>query len=187
MGCARSTVGLVIPSGYSFNLDGTNIYMTMAAVFLAQATNTHLDLKQQASLLIVAMITSKGASGVTGAQGATGATGAQGATGPAGPQGPIGAQGPQGATGATGPSGSLRVVGVSVSRVDAGTLTGTVACAAGHVLLGGGVEVTTTGNYAEVQLISSYPSSTTVWSATVDLETNAGGTATLTPYALCSP
>jgi aerobic C4-dicarboxylate transport protein len=67
LGCSRSTVGLVIPTGYSFNLDGTNIYMTMAAIFLAQATNTPLDLKQQITLLIVAMITSKGASGVTGA------------------------------------------------------------------------------------------------------------------------
>ena len=67
LGCSESTVGLVIPTGYSFNLDGTNIYMTMAAVFLAQATNTPLDLRHQISLLIVAMITSKGASGVTGA------------------------------------------------------------------------------------------------------------------------
>ena len=67
LGCAESTVGLVIPTGYSFNLDGTNIYMAMAAVFLAQATNTNLDLSHQISLLIVAMITSKGASGVTGA------------------------------------------------------------------------------------------------------------------------
>lgn len=67
LGCSKSTVGLVIPTGYSFNLDGTNIYMTMAAVFLAQATNTPLDLKRQISLLVVAMITSKGASGVTGA------------------------------------------------------------------------------------------------------------------------
>ncbi|MET0343694.1 MAG: dicarboxylate/amino acid:cation symporter [Polyangiales bacterium] len=67
LGCAKSTVGLVIPTGYSFNLDGTNIYMAMAAVFLAQATNTPLDLSQQVSLLLVAMITSKGASGVTGA------------------------------------------------------------------------------------------------------------------------
>ena len=67
LGCAKSTVGLVIPTGYSFNLDGTNIYMAMAAVFLAQATNTPLDLKQQISLLLVAMLTSKGASGVTGA------------------------------------------------------------------------------------------------------------------------
>ena len=67
LGCAKSTVGLVIPTGYSFNLDGTNIYMTMAAIFLAQATNTHLDLTHQITLLLVAMITSKGASGVTGA------------------------------------------------------------------------------------------------------------------------
>jgi len=67
LGCAEGTVGLVIPTGYSFNLDGTNIYMTMAAVFLAQATNTPLDLKHQLSLLFVAMISSKGASGVTGA------------------------------------------------------------------------------------------------------------------------
>jgi len=67
LGCSESTVGLVIPTGYSFNLDGTNIYMTMAAVFLAQATNTPLDLGQQFALLLVAMISSKGASGVTGA------------------------------------------------------------------------------------------------------------------------
>ena len=67
LGCAESTVGLVIPTGYSFNLDGTNIYMTMAAVFLAQATNTPLDLRHQLSLLFIAMLTSKGASGVTGA------------------------------------------------------------------------------------------------------------------------
>ena len=67
LGCTKSTVGLVIPTGYSFNLDGTNIYMAMAAVFLAQATNTPLDLPHQISLLLVAMLTSKGASGVTGA------------------------------------------------------------------------------------------------------------------------
>ena len=67
LGCSKATVGLVIPTGYSFNLDGTNIYMAMAAIFLAQATNTPLDLSQQISLLLVAMITSKGASGVTGA------------------------------------------------------------------------------------------------------------------------
>ncbi len=66
LGCAKSTVGLVIPTGYSFNLDGTNIYMTMAAVFLAQATNTPLSLGQQIGLLVVAMVTSKGASGVSG-------------------------------------------------------------------------------------------------------------------------
>jgi len=67
LGCADSTVGLVIPTGYSFNLDGTNIYMTMAAIFLAQATHTPMTLSQQLWLLAIAMITSKGASGVTGA------------------------------------------------------------------------------------------------------------------------
>jgi aerobic C4-dicarboxylate transport protein len=67
LGCAPGTVGLVIPTGYSFNLDGTNIYMTMAVVFLAQATDTPLDLPHQVSLLLVAMLSSKGASGVTGA------------------------------------------------------------------------------------------------------------------------
>jgi aerobic C4-dicarboxylate transport protein len=67
LGCSKTTVGLVVPTGYSFNLDGTNIYMTMAAVFLAQATNTPLTLTQQVSLLLVAMLTSKGASGVSGA------------------------------------------------------------------------------------------------------------------------
>ena len=67
LGCQESTVGLVIPTGYSFNLDGTNIYMAMAAVFLAQATNTPLGLGDQIALLVVAMISSKGASGVTGA------------------------------------------------------------------------------------------------------------------------
>ena len=67
LGCPPGTVGLVIPTGYSFNLDGTNIYLSMAAVFLAQATNTPLDLKQQLWLLFVAMLSSKGASGVTGA------------------------------------------------------------------------------------------------------------------------
>jgi aerobic C4-dicarboxylate transport protein len=67
LGCAPATVGFVIPTGYSFNLDGTNIYMSMAAIFLAQATNTHLDLGQQLGLLAVAMLSSKGASGVTGA------------------------------------------------------------------------------------------------------------------------
>jgi len=67
LGCSDSTVGLVIPTGYSFNLDGTNIYMSMAAIFLAQATNTQLDLRDQIALLLVAMVSSKGASGVTGA------------------------------------------------------------------------------------------------------------------------
>jgi aerobic C4-dicarboxylate transport protein len=67
LGCAESTVGLVIPTGYSFNLDGTNIYMTMATVFLAQATHTPLGLRQQLTILAVAMLSSKGASAVTGA------------------------------------------------------------------------------------------------------------------------
>ena len=67
LGCAKSTAGLVIPTGFSFNLDGTNIYMTMAAVFLAQATNTPFPLPDQLKLLLIAMLTSKGASGVTGA------------------------------------------------------------------------------------------------------------------------
>jgi aerobic C4-dicarboxylate transport protein len=67
LGCSRSVVGLVVPTGYSFNLDGTNIYMTMAALFIAQATNTPLTLGQQLTILGVAMLTSKGASGITGA------------------------------------------------------------------------------------------------------------------------
>ncbi|MBL8452888.1 MAG: dicarboxylate/amino acid:cation symporter, partial [Zoogloea sp.] len=67
MGCGRSVVGLVVPTGYSFNLDGTNIYMTMAALFIAQATNTDLTLTQELTILVVAMLTSKGASGITGA------------------------------------------------------------------------------------------------------------------------
>ena len=66
-GAARSVVGLVVPTGYSFNLDGTNIYMTLAALFIAQATNTHLSLEQQVLLLLVAMLSSKGAAGITGA------------------------------------------------------------------------------------------------------------------------
>ena len=65
-GCAKPVVGLVIPTGYSFNLDGTNIYMTMAALFIAQATNTHLSLGDELLLLAVAMLSSKGAAGVTG-------------------------------------------------------------------------------------------------------------------------
>jgi aerobic C4-dicarboxylate transport protein len=67
LGCGKSVVGLVIPAGYSFNLDGTNIYLTMAALFVAQALNIDLSLTQQLSILGVAMLTSKGASGVTGA------------------------------------------------------------------------------------------------------------------------
>src|SRR5262249_15308131 len=67
LGCSKSVVGLVVPAGYSFNLDGTNIYLTMAVLFIAQATNTELTLWQQLTFLAVAMLTSKGASGVTGA------------------------------------------------------------------------------------------------------------------------
>jgi aerobic C4-dicarboxylate transport protein len=67
LGASKSVVGLVIPTGYSFNLDGTNIYMTLATLFLAQATNTPLTLSQELGILVIAMITSKGASGVTGA------------------------------------------------------------------------------------------------------------------------
>ncbi len=66
-GCKRSVVGLVIPTGYSFNLDGTNIYMTLAALFIAQATDTHLSFGDQILLLLVAMLSSKGAAGITGA------------------------------------------------------------------------------------------------------------------------
>ncbi len=66
MGCAKPVVGLVIPAGYSFNLDGTSIYLTMAAIFIAQATNTDLSLYQQLSLLGVLMLTSKGAAAVPG-------------------------------------------------------------------------------------------------------------------------
>lgn len=66
LGCQKSVVGLVIPTGYSFNLDGTSIYLTMAAIFIAQATNTPLDLFQQITLLVVLLISSKGAAGVTG-------------------------------------------------------------------------------------------------------------------------
>ncbi|WP_192180216.1 cation:dicarboxylate symporter family transporter, partial [Mesorhizobium amorphae] len=66
-GAKRSVVGLVIPTGYSFNLDGTSIYMTLAALFIAQATNTDLSIGDQVLLLLVAMLSSKGAAGVTGA------------------------------------------------------------------------------------------------------------------------
>jgi aerobic C4-dicarboxylate transport protein len=66
MGCAKPVVGLVVPTGYSFNLDGTNIYMTMAAIFIAQATGIELGIGQQLALLGVAMVSSKGAAGVTG-------------------------------------------------------------------------------------------------------------------------
>jgi len=66
LGAKKSVVGLVIPTGYSFNLDGTSIYLTMAAVFIAQATNTPMSLTQQITLLLVLLLTSKGAAGVTG-------------------------------------------------------------------------------------------------------------------------
>jgi len=66
-GCSKPVVGLVVPTGYSFNLDGTNIYMTLAALFIAQATDTELTLGHQVTLLLVAMLSSKGAAGVTGA------------------------------------------------------------------------------------------------------------------------
>ena len=66
MGCSKSVVGLVIPTGYSFNLDGTSIYLTMAAIFVAQATNTPLTLVQELTILGVLLLTSKGAAGVTG-------------------------------------------------------------------------------------------------------------------------
>jgi aerobic C4-dicarboxylate transport protein len=66
VGCAKSVVGLVIPTGYSFNLDGTSIYLTMAAIFIAQATNVHLTLGQQLMILGVLLLTSKGAAAVTG-------------------------------------------------------------------------------------------------------------------------
>ncbi len=67
LGASKGVVGLVIPTGYSFNLDGTNIYMTLATLFLAQATNTPLSIGQELTILVIAMLTSKGASGVTGA------------------------------------------------------------------------------------------------------------------------
>jgi aerobic C4-dicarboxylate transport protein len=65
-GCSESVVGLVVPTGYSFNLDGTSIYLTMAAVFLSQATNTHLNISDQITMLLVLLLVSKGAAGVTG-------------------------------------------------------------------------------------------------------------------------
>src|SRR5262249_27017496 len=66
-GCSKPVVGLVVPTGYVFNTDGTSIYMTLAALFVAQATNTDLTLPQQLAIFLVAILTSKGASGVTGA------------------------------------------------------------------------------------------------------------------------
>ena len=67
LGCSKSVVGLVVPTGYSFNLDGTNIYLTLATLFIAQALGVELPLYEQLAILGVAMLTSKGASGVTGA------------------------------------------------------------------------------------------------------------------------
>ena len=66
LGCQKSVVGLVVPTGYSFNLDGTSIYMTMAALFVAQAAGIHLGLREQLSILGVLLLTSKGAAAVTG-------------------------------------------------------------------------------------------------------------------------
>src|SRR5690349_9938980 len=66
LGCAKPVVGLVVPTGYSFNLDGTSIYMTMAAIFVAQASGLHLSLREQLSILAILLLTSKGAAGVTG-------------------------------------------------------------------------------------------------------------------------
>jgi aerobic C4-dicarboxylate transport protein len=67
LGCSKSLVGLVVPTGYTFNTDGSSLYMTMAALFIAQATNIHLTLGQQLTIFVVAVLTSKGASGVQGA------------------------------------------------------------------------------------------------------------------------
>jgi aerobic C4-dicarboxylate transport protein len=67
MGCSKALVGLVVPTGYTFNTDGSSLYMTLAALFVAQATNTHLTLAQQLTIFAVAVLTSKGASGVQGA------------------------------------------------------------------------------------------------------------------------
>ena len=67
LGCSKSLVGLVVPTGYTFNTDGSSLYMTLAALFIAQATNTHLTLGQQLTIFVVAVLTSKGASGVQGA------------------------------------------------------------------------------------------------------------------------
>src|SRR5690348_1466960 len=67
LGCSKALVGLVVPTGYTFNTDGTSLYMTLAALFVAQATNTHLRLEQELVIFAVAILTSKGASGVQGA------------------------------------------------------------------------------------------------------------------------
>jgi aerobic C4-dicarboxylate transport protein len=66
LGCSRPVVGLVVPTGYSFNLDGTSIYMTMAAIFIAQATNVEMSFADQIALLLLAIITSKGSAAITG-------------------------------------------------------------------------------------------------------------------------
>ena len=66
LGCSKSVVGLVIPAGYAFNLDGTSIYLTIAAIFVAQATNTHLSTADEWWILLVLMLTSKGSAAVTG-------------------------------------------------------------------------------------------------------------------------
>jgi aerobic C4-dicarboxylate transport protein len=67
LGCAEPVVGMVMPAGYTFNADGTAIYLSMGAIFIAQATNTHLSLREQITLMVVLMITSKGSAGVAGA------------------------------------------------------------------------------------------------------------------------
>jgi aerobic C4-dicarboxylate transport protein len=66
MGCSKSVVGLVVPTGYSFNLDGTTIYLSMAVIFLAQVFNVHLEVGQMLTIIGILMVTSKGAAGVTG-------------------------------------------------------------------------------------------------------------------------
>jgi aerobic C4-dicarboxylate transport protein len=66
LGCSKPVVGLTVPSGYSFNLDGTSIYLTLAAIYVAQAQNVRLSIGQQLAILAVLLLTSKGAAGVTG-------------------------------------------------------------------------------------------------------------------------
>jgi aerobic C4-dicarboxylate transport protein len=67
LGCDKTVVGMVMPAGYTFNADGTAIYLSMGAIFIAQATNSHLTLRDQIVLLLVLMLTSKGSAGVAGA------------------------------------------------------------------------------------------------------------------------
>jgi aerobic C4-dicarboxylate transport protein len=67
LGCSESLVGMVMPAGYTFNADGTAIYLSMGAIFIAQATNTHLSIRDQITILLVLMLTSKGSAGVAGA------------------------------------------------------------------------------------------------------------------------